>query len=734
MSNRLVLLANPGDRAALAESGALPHRIWGDLGVTSRSDSEATILCANPSFLTDRKLSDKERREKLGEMLSFSFVHLVVYSNQGKKSDDLTKLEQWYKTFREIAEKDLRHRKHEFKRVLVLVFADHPPAGFLKQLDNIMLTGYEGLEKTGKFSTLLDRCYVMLPELDCGQQNALAAEGLWPYYVGRLLTRLQTGQKLNDGAPLIYAWRGYEIRVPVSNEMLDSAVKRGTELFAEHLNGGIRSETPGEVQFDGARALKKAELVPVPAFKEHGDSWIDVSSREVARTKTDTAAWASAHASAYRACAKSANTLLEQAAPAEAAAQRLWTLIHENPSLLGHFIGKLSLQSSTQADGTAAAERNLSAYLRDWEQWERNCRNLVECAEELRRAQQGYLQKFYRLGLAAAVALAVAFLGEVVLWEVISDSTPAIAVVGGAVLLGAFGGAIVPWMIERRRGEQALELFREQFLKLDRDAATLNETGQDLLVDALNSHDLLAAQAARARARVLLLRARALVDWQSKAGSRTTSTQVFGVGDGTPFVRRQREEFRRETELFLVPATDQQDGVATFAPLNEDIVETVVKKQWDFFLAKWRKYCETDVAEAGHLPAAALALLMKETWLRLSSDLRSESYKGQRDSCRHRDDPLLWAGVLKKLNGQAYNFYLSCMAAGYEVNLADRQTMLFFRKDLERHLSEPLLEAQISTHATSTLVEAACGEALWFQEVPVNLVQNTDGRLTVGRA
>ncbi len=734
MSNRIVLLSDRQSCAELEQCAAMPA---GALGRHTADGPDrgagAPFLFADASFLTDDSYNEEQRRARMGELLNASFVHLVVVRNPPggageagglKSADHLAALQEWYRKFAALAEEKLKNRRHEYSKILVLVFVDHPPKGSSQRLQAMLeiKSKADGAEHP---AALLNRCYVMLPELECGEQSALAARYLWPYYVAHLLVRLQAMDFDRNAAPEIFTWRSYEIRQPIARDALETSVQRGLDLFSKHLSS---HKTMSSLKMlDGARTLDATKLEIANSRSDDMACWFEYVAATAANRKTDTAMWRGTFGAAREKCSADFSAALAHALPGDAGSAALWTDVHQDPARIGRLSAELSLAAAKSRDRVAPAETSLNDYLQEWATWERNCVRLIECAAEFDKARHGFLQRLYRIGLAGAVVMAVAFIGELVFWDIISHSFPGIAVIAGSTLAGAVAGALLPWRVERRHGEDALDFLQTQLKKLDDDAQILNAIGQAMVSAAVQSHDLLALHAAQARARMLIVRASSLIGQHTGSAASNPRPQSAGLTDAEQEdAFKQRSVFLKDTVLFL--------GVTAGAPgVDADFLGAVVDRQWAEFLKRWKHFCLADHACAGNLPAAKLLALLEDTRRRLTAALRVEIYDHWRASFRKEHDFTQWDSVLSGLNLHRFLYYLSCMAAEEELHMKNALEVLLIRRELNTGLSDHLQGGHRINLSPSELMNALPCEAIWHQEIPIKLGEDAQGRLVVDK-
>jgi len=281
---RLLLLADEVCFEDIKKYGGLPPGILCDVDEDGPAPSERHIVRRDPALLipdarhpasgdgapdavSQRALDEEGRDELFAELLGTTVCHLVVLGNardgRAEISDKTTiggptcleDLVEWYKAFQKEVGR-VRHRRHEYQHILILVCTDDLRADDLPCI--------KALTEADGEHAYFHRCYVMLKKLELGRQDVCFSRYVWPSAVGRLLLRLLDDESYGiRGGACAYAWRAFELSPGFDRSIVDEQYVRALGLANQRLceaGADVDPEWRHEVLHPREKRLQVEEL------------------------------------------------------------------------------------------------------------------------------------------------------------------------------------------------------------------------------------------------------------------------------------------------------------------------------------------------------------------------------------------------------------------------------------------------------------------------------------------
>lgn len=509
----------------------------------------------------------------------------------------------------------LRDHRVESERVkvslsVVVCFLDRPASeepGEIAQADLRLFD--EFLSHRGRLCEGVDhavkRLHVMTPRLHDaagGEIGLIDAADAWPLAVDRLIAALCVrGDELLEPDPFpLRAWRVCELLTPWEApswaRVRQQFLKRIWPSFSE----GDPAATPLSLSSLGEQPTRTApEPAPrakIPYFASAGS----IFGQGGFASEVE-AAYEDRRVGKYlrqRVEPRSRLAPLAEAAVGETRAR--WMLVRESP---GNLDGLRNVRRRVE-EADALAEmletiHQLRSHHRRVDGFQRRVADLEEAGQELDLARRHWLVWWWRL----AVAIVVAMLGGYVVAGVIrpltlvveraEDGLPAIlqspifTMTTAAAVAGAVAGALIPYLLERHRGERARAMLdsgadsgRGEYSDL---GATPTQQALEMVGDSL---DGLMENAARLRRASREIATASLLRWGAERLGRVKERAVAEVIEPSPSVQRAepRDRYARTVRLRCSPeaAESALDGTEAerIRPEAEQKAQAVLLKRW----------------------------------------------------------------------------------------------------------------------------------------------------------
>lgn len=757
MPHKLLLLADDWSFRELRRHGGLPEEslVDGELGESAsqgmdKHAREGQIIRRNPYRLipcrgggaAPDELDEEGKDILFAELLGSTVCHLVVLENAPEVVEGLSGTEEvvlqgpstlpslleWYRRFNAEAEERVLRRSTEFRHVLVLVCAEDLRAGEFDALARLI--GQSEEEK----NTFCDRCYVMLRKLELGQSDVLLARYVWPMGVRRLLVKLLE-DSVTPGAygPRAWAWRARELNPNLDESFVQGQFIHSMEEAFKTLTQAtqVSLSEEGKDSFRPAKWEPEAISLPEKPFPTVG-LWETYPVKEQAEAVSNPDRWQNELADAGAKFGTHLSRLVAQKnVPAADEAARVWSAVHSDPR---NVFGGLTTPELRGPDMMGQSDQ-LNGFWREIcgcdEEKSRLEESLSGCVQVMEEAQRGFVEVGFRLVFAFAATLLVAYVTISLLLSLQPDGWWIAAPISISLsLAAAIMAVLVPWGLERFRGDQAIKTYIGFLGHIDNKILDRHRLCQNSIAAASNFWQKLRANAASDRLRLLLRRVKSMLEKELQP--EPPSVQLSGDESTTETESRRDHRRRQQRALFNKRMTLGCEMVFTERDLNkEDLRRKTKELIQDFLCATWPRFCEVDKANSGHLPAHRLVPLLRDFCEKFREAIAGEVNKQAIDAIRDQrnsgvDD---WKQEITHLEEQYH--YMSCPLSGEEVNPQSVHSVLLVRRDFLDKFSG--IE---STSDRRAVREAQCLSKLpivgyFYTECPLQFSCSPDGFIKV---
>lgn len=602
MEVQAVLLANDHAFERLQRDGLLPPHFLLDQSQGCRhSPLEGNGKRQIPRFRPEQLTlignisghEDEQLDYLMAALLDRVICHLVLIGGDAA-AGHMTALSfaEWYQKFSEMAARIAPHRRH-YRHVVIAVA--------MKSLDPDSVARLQALLTHA--DSPIAALYFMSHDLELGERRYFHARHVWPIAVSHLLLRLASVPLGPDEEGRMIAWRARQIEPAIGRRPAEEAFAAArSEALSRYKNALSVPDTPKEYAAltIGRAEIEDPKLEAVPAvttafWQEFGairktaqatnpDRWLEQFQRE-----------------GQRFIRQRSRRMLSALNSLDLAIADRWSDAHRHPANLYQQqrqanttrpdIQRRASEVRKQTEKLVSTDRQLRAH-RD---------QLQADSVEFEKAAGFYLEFALRMlaGVLAAAAiiwashLVYAYFGLLRTWLIISS----------AAVVGAMMPMFVLWLIERFRGEHAVEDLLTRYRELDELTSNRFRIAWELF-DATSQFNLdLRTFAAWRRMQRLLERATSILDVALEPTAVVESVPPAAAG-GMEIATSSNQatelkEFQALTRRLL-------PGAGLNVWLEEDLVRIVDSRATEF-CDRWSKLCErSDPEHHGTLMAHVL--------------------------------------------------------------------------------------------------------------------------------
>lgn len=700
---------------------------------------------------TIRRFQDYEQREFFfAELLNSTVFHICVIENQSRSvgadtdrssvtlqgRSNLPELAEWYGRFRKEAKDKAGHRGNEYKHILILVFADDIPAAEIEPLQKLLGKGQSAPE------TRLDACYVMMRRIEHGGQDVLHSRYVWPTLVSRLLICLLANRKAHrEQETRVQAWRAFDFLPNVPPAVLEEAVKDQLLECFNRLQESFKVKVAvTEKHFDPASVALNLQEVMSPSLPE-AQAWPFEDPMTLHAAASDGSRWEPELRTKGRSYARDMRAVtLDQDLNILPAVIRLWQGVHAGIDAIGPNLNAIisflaGRKTNEDSKRLAASDQDRSWFHRYfteakgfWSQMLECSRRrevglhlLKECVPVLDEARAGYVAILPRLIFGAASSLLITYAVASIFQGLYEHWLLWAATAGTIFSLITLLIAFLIRELERRRGQKAMNRFREGLTAVDALVGERHRLGQECLRAAVGCWEQHRIHATGHRLRVLLQRVQRILQRELEPGApssvsiREQQEQPAQDSSAEDLRKKEEEILRRHLTKILEASWTLHDGAS--AQLKEATDQAIQQ-----FKTQWTDYCETYDQQSccGHLPAHVLipwirtfvAKFRRAIFQRLNKDTVAVAMK---------QDPEAFARGLEAIENQEQFHYMSCPFYGSRRKRLEKH--LYIRPELKRFVAG----RQAEEHPCLEHFPAA---AYLFEEVPIDFCvrETSDGQ------
>lgn len=600
----------------------------------------------------------------------------------------------------------------------------------LRELEK--LRQLRGLDEPDRESRLFARCWLcnsMLTESAQGQP--VFARHVWPILVGRRIVEAAVSEQreavMHEGLPWYWAWASTVVTAPTQEPLYEDAIISLMNVAMESIptNGApdarepVRWSTPrlsvdrvpmqskatSEGQtgyFPPAQDRPEIDFVacgPGAAMQAHRDRcdpnsthWREVQALRSTQFRIDQDRL-------------QCSPFGEVGKPNEVQ-QRIWEKIRRERGLLDHYAGAQALskvelcarlgESHAKWEGVLDFEPTLAEGID-------RAQRLAQTHDELR---EGFLAWWYRVTIAAAVALFVGFVMTSVVSTATGSLTTAVFVAGAVVSIAAIATMLVLWQREIRAGREGTEILERGLTEVEQGISRSLLYRLMLLFESSSMRSESIWMSTSVRNRLLARRARQVLEMLrsevfasrrtmlERAGAEgALSLKAFLAGSESPVVGLEGDACRRIVDHLERTREDPKSAIAE-----------LIDRHRRRFSSSWNEFCAKEDPElAGHLTVRGMRREFEPILGEIRSDVEQQCAKAILESMPDAKEELL--ARLRRLSKSVDTPPLmSVRTSGYRGGSVKEEWRVFVAAELDETIHRVMKSHPIGLPAWSGIL------------------------------